>query len=198
VLDNREITIYKVMKDEVARTVDLKYVSLVPVDAAYHLSANAEYLCVRNYRQYIFVDANSGDELWMYDNNIINPLFSNHIIWIDFINNHQMIGVHRKIKSKTIFLLSAKYDSANTTVLMPNQEYKRFVFDHEGKGCVAERDKELYHIDFNSNDATMLMSGFDRILKKNINKDYIAVLFIENDKYYFALFRDDERLYKVV
>jgi hypothetical protein len=112
-LENDVITIYGVMQEEPVKIVSLDLVSIVPLDAGYHLSADAKVLCIRNYRQYIFVDAQSGNEMWVYDNNIVNPVFGDHIIWIDFINDYQMIGVHRKIKGKTIFKLDANYGSAN-------------------------------------------------------------------------------------
>lgn len=133
-MKNSELTIYNVMEDKSVRTVELELETEIPDDAGFHLSADAKHLCIRNYSLYIFVDANSGNELWAYNNNYINGQIENHIIWMDFINDYQMIGIHRKKKAKSIFTLDVSRNEPNKSAIMTDLEFKNFVFDYQGKG----------------------------------------------------------------
>lgn len=128
------LTIYNVMEDKSVETVELELETEIPDDAGYHLSADAKHLCIRNYSLYIFVDAKNGHELWQYDNNRVNGHIDNHIIWMDFINANQMIGIHRKKKAKSIFTLDVSKNEANKSAILTDLEFKNFVFDYQGEG----------------------------------------------------------------
>lgn len=77
--------------------------------------------------------------------------------------------------------------------------FNRFSFDHNEYNCVAELDHELYYIDLkNDADPVVILSDYQKIIKKNVNDGRISVFFIEDGNYYFALFNQVERKFKTL
>lgn len=78
--------------------------------------------------------------------------------------------------------------------------YKRFCFDYNGRSCAAEASKKLYYINLDNNESKgkAILSKYERIIKKNVNKDRTAVFYIDNGKYYFNLYNKTTLVFKTV
>lgn len=113
-----------------------------------------------------------------------------YIIWHGFCNSTTLIGTLFKSVSNAIYTLDVSRPDSQPKLKRDKLDYKNFTFSYDGKSWVGTNRKSLYFIDLYNNDAVPLciLSDFERIVKKDVNKDRVSVLFIENGKYYFALF----------
>ena len=127
----RKLYIYNVFEDEERQVVKLKLSSEVPNDAGYHLSHNAKFLCIRNYKQYIFVNTSTGNETWSLEH--VKKKLEDRIIWIDFVSETELIGVHRKKRDKKIFKLDVSRQNSSGYSIRKDLSFKKFTFDHTGE-----------------------------------------------------------------
>ena len=160
---------------------------------AYHLSSEAKYLCLRDKYSYKFIEVSTGSMA-----NQGEVYYSDNILWYSFVSSTKMIGVTRSGPNKSVYTLDVSSGNLQPSEIRSELSFKKFNFDSTGKSCVAEKGKELFFIDLDRrNDPVVILSNYDRIVKKNVNFDRTSVLFVEEDKYYFALFVKSERKFKV-
>jgi hypothetical protein len=95
--------------------------------------------------------------------------------------------------------LNAENISGEPEMFREYKYFSKFSFDHNEYNCVAESKNELYYIDLkNGSDPVVILSGYQKIIKKNVNDGRISVFFFEDGNYYFALFNQIERVFKTL
>jgi hypothetical protein len=109
-----------------------------------------------------------------------------------------MIGVHRKRKFKGIFTMDVSSAASGYTKLWSNLEFKDFNFDLYGDFCLAESRNSLYFIDYKTKiEPAVILTDYDRIIKKNITKGRVSVLYLQQNKHFFSFFAGRKRIYRV-
>lgn len=197
IIVRNNLLLYKVEgKSTKEKKVRLKLNTKIPKDAAYHLSDDAKFLCIRNYTTYIFVNAQNGEQVGAYT--IENVPKDKQVVLFNFIDSKHMIGVHRKRKFKSIFIMDASSPTSGYSKVWSNLEFKNFTFDLDGNYCLAEGRNSLYFIDYkNKTDPVEILTDYDRIVKKNIIKGRVSVLYVQQNKHFFSFFAGVKRVYRV-
>ena len=124
-----------------------------PPDAAFHLSNEAKYLCVRNLHEYHFIDLKDLD---FESDDITNPPFgklraslmfiapiswtqseygskSDIIVWHGFCSYNTLIGTYWKGLENSVYTLDVSRSYSEPKEKRSKLGYKNFTFSYDGK-----------------------------------------------------------------
>mmetsp|Transcript_12932 Transcript_12932/g.14851 ORF Transcript_12932/g.14851 Transcript_12932/m.14851 type:complete len:146 (+) Transcript_12932:1313-1750(+) len=141
--------------------------------------------------KYHFYDGKTGEYKSEYENFACS--------YTKFISSNEMIGTcysNETGKSKIMKYNVSKNEESEVATL--DKYYYTININSDGRACSMEHDNVFYYVDLKSSDKTpiKLIEGYEYIRINSIYRDNISILYVEESKYFFALYNKAKLIFR--